>query len=335
MKNFATRALTLGMLSVTLPSAVQAGSLLTTWNVIVTGDAYVKTETEGPVRVGGDLHTAGGQYGITPRAGTLDGTGGVGLMVGGNVVGADHGGVKLNSGASAVIGGSSTQADRFANGSVTVNDPSVPLAVAGDAALLQGYSLGFAALAANNAFADLGNAGLFKVTNTDANGNAVFNVTTDDVFRGSFGQLTLDLNGHAFGDGQSIIINISGDVSGTNGINFIGDFSNNNHAAVANLIWNFTDATSINLNGGNFSGTMLAHNATLTNTETIEGSVFVKQIGTSLNPFDGQKAEIHPPLYKGFVPETQAVPEPASLVMVGIAALTGGAILGVRHRRSA
>lgn len=335
MKKQALRVLALGMLASATSPALQAGSILTTWNVVVTGDAYVSTETEGPVRVGGNLHTQNGQYGISPRQGTLTGTGGVGLMVGGDVKDAQTDGVKLNNGSSAVIGGSATPANVFANGPATVGVESVRGIGAADAALLQGYSEGFAALAANNTFTiSGGNTGLFKVTSTDANGNAVFNVTAAQVFGTTgVGQLNLALNTHTFGAGQSIIINVSGNVSSTSGINFIGGFGDS--ATRANIIWNFTDATSINLNGGNFSGAMLAYNATLKNTNTMEGSVFVKQIGTSLSPFDGQKAEIHPPLYRGYVPETQAVPEPTGLVMAGIAASAGGAAFSLRRRRAA
>ncbi|OJW20302.1 MAG: hypothetical protein BGO49_05250 [Planctomycetales bacterium 71-10] len=328
------------VLSLPLVFAAPArADLLRDWNVVVTGDAYVRTETEGPVRVGGNLYLAGGGYGISPRAGTLAGTGGVGLMVGGNVLNAQKDGVKLNPPegggvTSAVIGGSSTDLDRFANGPATVGVASVQGIGAADAPLLQSYSDGFKALTANNTYAIAnGNQGLFKITDVDTvTGNAVFNVTAAEVFGNTgIGEIKLDLNGHTFDFGESIVINVSGsEVDWVGAKNFL-DFG----GALANVIWNFYGATEIDMHGyGNLMGAMLAPKATLLDTNTIDGGVFVKQIGDASNPYSGQGGEIHPPLYRGFVPTTTAVPEPSAFAMAGVA-LAAGAAFVRRTRRDA
>ncbi|WP_337174121.1 collagen-binding domain-containing protein [Paludisphaera sp.] len=339
------RKASLFILPFSLAAPAVRADLLRDWNVVVTGNAYVRHETEGPVRVGGDLNVVGGQYGIKPRAGTMAGSG-VGLMVGGNVVGAQHGGVKLDQGANAVIGGASTPTNVFANGPATVDDASVRGIGASDAALLRTYSDGFKALAPTNSFQlnDVNNKGLFVVA-ANSVGNAVFNVQAADVFGDSrLGSLVLDLNGRQFADGESVIINVAGEViSFLGGRNFDGDFntpdpdSPNVPALLIpgnpHVIWNFYEATVIDMLRGNFKGAMLAPNAILKNTNTIDGGVFVRQLGTSANPFDGQDAEIHPPLYRGYVPTT-AAPEPSSMAMAAIALAAGG-LYARRRRRDA
>lgn len=322
--------------------------ILRDWNLVVTGDAYVKHETEGPVRVGGDLYVAGGTYEVKPRTGTMVGTGGVGLIVGGDVIDAQFKGVKLHSGADALIGGTNTPLDRFegfGTADVTMDSSAARAVGASDAALLQSYSDGFLGLAQTNSFAVNvdGNKGLFVVAGNSV-GNAVFNVTATEVFGNSnLGSLVLDLNGRVFVPGESIVINVSGSaVSFLGGRNFDGDFNtpagfgigNTQGVGNPNVIWNFYEATTIDMLGGNFKGAMLANQATLLNTNTIDGGVFVKQLGTSTNPFNGQNAEIHPPLYWGYVPNATAVPEPSAFAMAGVA-LAAGAALAAKRRRSA
>lgn len=329
------RKASLFILPLSLATPAVRADLLRDWNVVVTGNAYVRHETEGPVRVGGDLNVVGGQYGIKPRAGTMVGSG-YGLMVGGDVVGAQHGGVKLDQGANAVIGGSSTPTNVFANGPATVNDAGVRGIGASDSALLQTYSDGFKALAPTNSFQlnNDGNKGLFVVAGNSV-GNAVFNVEAADVFGDSrLGSLVLDLNGRTFADGESIVINVGGEViSFLGGRNFDGDFNTTLGPGNPHVIWNFYEATVIDMLRGNFKGAMLAPDAILKNTNTIDGGVFVRQLGTSANPFDGQDAEIHPPLYRGHVPTT-AAPEPSSIAMAGIA-LAAGALFARQRRRDA
>lgn len=321
--------------------------LLTNWNLVVTGNAYVKHETEGPVRIGGDLHLGSGTYEVKPRTGTMNGTAGVGLIVGGNVFGAQLAGVKLHDGAKAEIGGNATDANRFnligVGGSVTRDDAAARGVGASDAAQLQTYADGFKGLAQTNSFQvnKDGNKGLFVVDGTSV-GNAVFNVQASQVFGDSkLGSLVLDLNGRVFGEGESIVINVQGtNIAFLGGRNFDGDFNtpvgtgvgNTQGQGNPNVIWNFYEADTIDMRNGNLKGTLLANHATLLNTNTIDGGVFIKQLGTSTSPFDGQNAEIHPPLYRGYVP-TSAVPEPSSIAMAGVG-LLAAALLPRKRRRA-
>lgn len=315
-------------------SDVRADNLLRDWNVVVTGNAYLTQHTEGPVRIGGNLNV-NGYFNVQPRAGTTVGSGGVGLMVGGTVLNAGFKSVQVNSGANALIGGP-VQADRFEmnGGTLTPNSSVARDAVVGDAALLQGYSQGFKALATNSQFIQGSNSALFKVLNQDIHGNAVFNVDGAALFgNSSVANFDIDLNGKTFKEGQSIVINVSGtDINFAGSKNFNGVFGS---PVNANVIWNFYEAQTINLNGASFRGSILAYQGALLNTGTIDGSVFVAKLGTSLNPFNGQNSEIHPPsgslLYEGYIPTSTAVPEPSSLAMAGLAIAAGAAL--ARRRR--
>lgn len=313
---------------------VRGDSLLRDWNVVVTGDAYLTQHTEGPVRIGGNLYV-NGYFNIQPRPGTTVGSGNVGLMVGGTVLNAGFKSVQVNSGANALVGGTVAD-DRFQmNGGVLTDESPLAQGIgSADAALLQGYSQGLHALSTNGQFIQTSNSATFKVMSLDAHGNAVFDIDGPALFgNSSVANFDIDLNGKTFLEGSSIVINVSGkDINFAGPKNFNGVFGT---AQNANVIWNFYEAETINLNGSPFKGSVMAPKATLLNTGTIDGSVFVAGLGSKLNPFNGQNSEIHPPngsfLYKGYIPTTTAVPEPSSLAMAGLALAAG--VMIARKRR--
>jgi choice-of-anchor A domain-containing protein len=108
-----------------------------------------------------------------------------------------------------------------------------------------------------------------------------------------------------------IVVNVAGtSINFTQG-NFTGAF--NLPATRPLLIWNFPDATAINLDRS-WTGSLIAPNATLRNTTSIDGSVF---IGGDFY----QSGEVHLPLYNGRVPDA-AVPEPATIALTSIGLLT-------------
>ena len=134
-------------------------------------------------------------------------------------------------------------------------------------------------------------------------GVAVFNVSGASVFNNSRVQ-QMDVN---FGAATSIVINVSGTtINWTNG-NMIGNLATD--FARARIIWNFFEATSINLQGRAFSGAILAPLAHLTHEGVISGSVAVKSID--------QRSEIHLPSFVGYIPSPGAA---AALVMGGLIA---------------
>ncbi|TRW18409.1 collagen-binding domain-containing protein [Glacieibacterium frigidum] len=163
----------------------------------------------------------------------------------------------------------------------------------------------------------------FTVADTNPNTAAVFNLSavefnTATQFQFSFASLN-----------KPVIINISGAADGVynwgaTAANFGGDTL---QAYSQNIIYNFTDATTLNINREVY-GSVLAANAVVTNTANINGSVIAK-IFT-------MQAEVHLGTYArnvDIIPDhVGTVPEPATwaLLITGFG-LTGAAM---RRRRS-
>ena len=142
----------------------------------------------------------------------------------------------------------------------------------------------------------------------------------------------LDTNQFEFdyGDAKTVIINVEGldiDI----GANFVGkDIS---YKLAENTIWNFYNATSVDITGNSFGGTILAPYAHLTNGNangggTIDGSVLVKSLT--------QNGEIHTNHFSGDIstlsdtPSTVPEPETLPLLLGGLALVAGFA----RRRRA-
>lgn len=348
MTKFAKRALALCLLGASSTPMTARADLLTSWNLITTGNLYAARDAQGPVRVGGNMYVQD----TFEAAANVGAASGPAMMVGGSVFTAQQNPstVKINKG-SGVIGGTVNGSTTNQNpngqaivvsqaqgGTVTFNSSIAGIGAA-DHVELVANSAGFHAMASTGGAvvipSPLGQDGpaSFTVTssNLDAFGNAVFNINGEDLFENSkVQQISLYLNGVSFGAGQSVIFNVSGQVIDfAKQYNFTNDFKPEN---VGNIIWNFYEATHIDLRSSNFHGAILAPNATLLNNETIQGSVFVENFGTQYG--NGMRAEVHTPLYRGYVPTSAAVPEPSSLALAGLG-LAAGAALRLRRRASA
>ncbi|WP_165244649.1 collagen-binding domain-containing protein [Paludisphaera soli] len=348
MKKFAKHVLGLCILGAVSSPMTARADLLTTWNLITTGNLYAANDAQGGVRVGGNMYVQN----TFEAAANLGVPSGPALVVGGSIYTAQQnpnpGTVKVNNGG-AVIGGTVNggTTNKNQNGQAIVVsqsqggtvgfDSSVAGIGAADYAELKANSAGFLAMASTGGTVVIpspaGQDGPASFTLTSANfdalGNAVFNLDGESLFENAkVQQVSLYLNGHTFQDGESVIFNVSGvNIDFAKSYNFTDGFV----GSVANIIWNFYEAETINLNNSNFHGALLAPDATLTNMNTTQGSVFVKNLGTQYG--NGMRAEVHTPYYRGYVPGTTAVPEPSSLAMAGLAVLAGAAWKG--RRRSA
>ncbi|TDU62461.1 choice-of-anchor A domain-containing protein [Prosthecobacter fusiformis] len=155
-----------------------------------------------------------------------------------------------------------------------------------------------------------------------ADGVAVFHVNAADIFSNSLGQQF-----ELIADAQttSVVINVSGtSVNWTNG-NMVGQFTSNYWQG--NVMWNFYEATTINLNSFNFNGAILAPEASITTRGNIDGLVVANNLTTSAEVHLPDSNSATPYAFDGY---TAPVPEPGGAIFLVAAA---GVILITRNRR--
>lgn len=162
---------------------------------------------------------------------------------------------------------------------------------------------------------------------TDANASdyAVADITASQLASGTFYLPTYA----SATNGKTLIVNVSG-TNITFGANEIG----NGSLIQQNIIWNFVDATAINVNVAVY-GSILAPKATISGNSPINGSVVAKIFQSNgevhLGTFNGNTGFLvaPPPSGGGGHVTVPSVPEPSSWMTM----LTGFGILGSLIRR--
>jgi choice-of-anchor A domain-containing protein len=155
----------------------------------------------------------------------------------------------------------------------------------------------------------------------------VFTVTAAEFASGA-----IDIETH--GGNPTVIVNVTGSKNGsyTSGGTFLyngqQDFSSEKTNKV---LFNFPDATTLNLSGSEFAASVLAPLANLT-AGTLDGTIIVGQVA-SLN------GEVHNIEFDGTLPppptkqSTPPVPEPGTLMLVGTGILSAAGAM--RRRKNA
>ena len=113
------------------------------------------------------------------------------------------------------------------------------------------------------------------VTNVDANGIAVFNVSSSDVFDSSKIQQIEIISKNA--KVQLVVINVYGSSTRWSGSNIVGDWFNNGVFGRSHTIWNFYEALSVDLNP-NMRGAVLAPYAVVTTASNVDGAIAAKTL---------------------------------------------------------
>lgn len=288
---------------------VAQASVFSTYNLVVTGNLQNNNQDiEGTALVGGNLSGGVVTVGLrlTPASSYV---GQSVLTVGGNITAS---GVHLQAGNLLRQGTRSGTLDFNGGGSGVQSDivTNVSSIVSNAASEISSTSSYLRTLSANSsATFPSGQPGPVTFTATPSGpGNiAIFNVSAANVFNNSLIQ-QFDLS---TGGASSIIINVSGTTVNVNNGNFSGNWAT--PFARANVLWNFYEATTINIDR-NFDGAILAPLAHLTNSTAIDGSVFVSSFT--------QNGEVHLPFYGGFVPA------PGAMAMLGL----GGLVMTRRRR---
>ncbi|WP_025563404.1 collagen-binding domain-containing protein [Psychromonas sp. SP041] len=295
---------------------------LSEYNLIVLNDLSSTSEVEGKTLIGGDL-SGTSNYGI--RLQQNDPTNGDALVIAGDLV---SGSTVNANGQSVVIAGNN-------NGQVNASSVSSD-ASEYDFNLIKSEFVNFSGylseLAVNSILTTSTNGqpgpASFEVGSDIDTDVAVFNITAEDFFsNSSIQQYDVDLNGQS---PSAIVINVSGEVIDDSNFNGNGVGNIVTDAFRENIIWNFFEATDIDLIK-QLNGSLLAPFADLSNATPIEGSVVV-------NNFD-QGGEVHDALFAGTINYDAAddsqdsvvdVPAPSSMIIFA-SALIG---LGLWRRKT-
>ena len=296
---------------------------LSEYNLIVLNDLASTSEVEGKTLIGGDL-SGTSNYGI--RLQQNDPTNGDALVIAGDLV---SGSTVNANGQSVVIAGNNNGQVNASSVSSDASQYNFDL-IKSEFVNFSGY---LSELAVNSILTTSTNGqpgpASFEVGSDIDTDVAVFNITSEDFFNNnSIQQYDVDLNGQS---PSAIVINVSGEVINDNNFNGNGVGNIVNDAFRENIIWNFFEATEIDL-VKQLNGSLLAPFADLTNATPIEGSVLV-------NNFD-QNGEVHDALFAGTInydgstgaqDQVVDVPAPSSMIIFA-SALLG---LGLWRRKTA
>lgn len=285
---------------------LDAETSLRTFSVIVFDDLTSGADVDGRTYVGGNL--GGGGSTFFAQSGSVAPSSLDALYVGGNVTG---GFKQVNNNGNAQIAGNVQNMNMnggtaFIGGTITgtVNGNSVTgamVTIPDVQTALEAVSDEIAALTANSNYTIMGNLLTLNAV-PDASGVAVFDLPAgllDTVL-----EITFNLNG-----ATDVFINVGGTSVLVNE-NFLGG---NGNLVAERAIWNFYEAADVTITR-QFHGAVLAPDATVTNSQQINGNVVARNFN--------QNAQVRLPTFSGTLPNT-AVPEPhhATVLLVGLSAV--------------
>lgn len=291
---------------------------LSEYNLILAEDYNHQSAVWGSSFIGGNMTTGGGEFGTRLDRNTDQNS----LTVLGDISGSS---VNIMAG-NLVYGG---------NLGATVSFNGSGQAVAGDLNALQSQksqiiseleqaSNQYKNTAATGTLERSGNVASFSYSGTGT--TAVFDVNAADVFSSNT-QLEL-----SSGSAETVVINVStalADAAGTiaydffspGGINFGSGFnaeSNNQNIGASNILWNFFDATNLDLQALGLKGSVLAMGANILSIGTTDGSIAARSLI--------QDSQIHD---YNFIPPSE-VPLPASIYFLLMGLLS---FFGIRLRK--
>lgn len=284
-------------------SLTQAASL-TDFNLVVFGDLDSTSEVEGKAFIGGNLSGSASNYGVSLSLASDD----VALAVGGSIT---AGNVSVNAGAMSVVGDVDGNVNMNSNGDYVVggtingqvnNGTEVSSLDVPTLSEIQSFYLAlsnsYSSLTPNSTFEiENGFRALYAADPSIVGELAVIEVTAAEGLElpSTVSQLAVDLD-----NASGMIINVTGEtIEIPSSLNPVGEILND--AVRERVVWNFVNATSLNINP-NFNGMVLAPFASLQNSTAIDGQVIVDSFT--------QRGEVHLPI------SVIGVPEPSTLLVV-------------------
>ncbi|MBS0361926.1 MAG: choice-of-anchor A family protein [Proteobacteria bacterium] len=300
------------------PTAAMADTA-SSYNLFVLGDMTVhSSDTEGRVAVKGNATLDSYSVGAKASANTVN------LVVGGNLTAGVNGGGSTKG--LTDVGGTASF-HNWSNAGVTTGMSALPVDFVTEGARLIALSDMLDTYAANGTVSIPPWGGQYTLTGATS-GLSVFDL--DGSTLSHTNTMTINLT-----PGTTALINVSGTAD---------SFSNAgitiNGGTASNILWNFSDATTLSFSGINLLGSVLAPNATyLGGWGQLNGELIVKnftdQLGATQinneNPFAGNLLNLNPA--QSLANNVQAaIPEPAAwaLMIVGFGGL--GVLLRRRRR---
>lgn len=299
-------------------AAPSAADIITGFNAVVNGSFQTGHDVEGPIAAGslsgnGTFMNLGVKMGVS-----LQGFGSV------NVFGS-AGTSQFNANGLAEKVGAANAGSTFSGAASTTYNAAFPATMTEIWNQITALSAGFAALTPTTPASSFPAAGSNNamLTAVPATVNGAANVAVIDIaasLLGSYTGVAVNPNG-----ATSVIINVSGNYSAKP--NFM-----NGAAWRSSVIWNFEDATSVNLGAQGIQGTVLAPFAAVTNGTPIDGGLFAQSyVGNGelhFKPYTDSTAFLTSTGPK----DSTSVPEPGTWALLGAGVIL---LMAVRFRRVA
>ncbi|WP_337176002.1 choice-of-anchor A family protein [Paludisphaera sp.] len=246
---------------------------------------------------------------------SIRGSDAAGLVVGGDL--SWHGG-SLGSG-TAYVGGKASTRNVWAPGGVKGDVDVLPVDFTSAQAYLEGFSL--AQYGDANAKASYDGYYWYSLGATDGKGLQVVDVDAS-ALRGKGVRV-------AGQSGSTVIVNVLGDSASFSNmqVQLAGGIT------ASNVLWNFVDATSLKLANVGWAGTILApHAAVAFDNGQLSGALIAAALkGTGTIDIGAGGASLFAGDARAFAPASPT-PEPAGIVMLGVAAAAGLAASVARRR---